>query len=184
MNHDQETVDNLLSSIRRVAAALHRVSSLHSNNGNPPDHQLSTRAQSLLVDLGRRGPMSVPQLARLKGTSRQNIQILVNRLLQEGWLETRPNPAHKSSSLLQVTSKAGSRLGAFEARSDQWRTAISQVASLDELTSVVSVLERVRQRLDQPPTFLAAGTAKELTSKEERTLEVVPAEPELPVNLL
>ena len=54
------------------------------------------------------GPSTVPALARARPVSRQHIQVLVNRLLELGLVETRKNPAHERSSLVALT-RAGAR---------------------------------------------------------------------------
>jgi hypothetical protein len=42
-------------------------------------------------------PMTVPQLARRRGTSRQSMQVLVDRLVRNGWVEFVANPDHQRS---------------------------------------------------------------------------------------
>jgi DNA-binding MarR family transcriptional regulator len=66
----------------------------------------------VLRALREHGDQTVPQIGRLRGTSRQNIQIVVNRLAAEGFVEFVRNPAHKRSELVRLTD-AGQR--AFEA---------------------------------------------------------------------
>src|SRR6184192_2634450 len=58
---------------------------------------------SVLRVLDGHGPQTVPQIARFRETSRQNIQILVNKLEAEGFIELSRNPAHKRSGLVGIT---------------------------------------------------------------------------------
>ena len=53
-----------------------------------------------------RNPDTASGIARQMGLARQSVQRVANRLLQEGLMESRPNPIHKRASLLAPT-KAG-----------------------------------------------------------------------------
>jgi DNA-binding MarR family transcriptional regulator len=56
-----------------------------------------------LILLG--GAATVPDMARVRGVSRQHIQQQVDALLERGLLERQDNPAHKRSSLIALTDK-------------------------------------------------------------------------------
>jgi DNA-binding MarR family transcriptional regulator len=47
--------------------------------------------------------LSVPEIATRYQVSRQHIQVTVNALLEDGFLESRPNPRHKRSPLFALT---------------------------------------------------------------------------------
>jgi DNA-binding MarR family transcriptional regulator len=47
--------------------------------------------------------LSVPEIAARYQVSRQHIQVTVNALLEDGFLESRPNPRHKRSPLFALT---------------------------------------------------------------------------------
>jgi DNA-binding MarR family transcriptional regulator len=49
---------------------------------------------------------TVPQIGRNLGYPRQLIQRVVNELVDDGLIETAPNPHHKRASLLEPTEKA------------------------------------------------------------------------------
>lgn len=51
------------------------------------------------------GPLTVPQIAQMRPTSRQRMQRLANELAEEGLVEFVENPRHRRSSLLQLTRK-------------------------------------------------------------------------------
>jgi DNA-binding MarR family transcriptional regulator len=67
------------------------------------EDNLRVGALSVLQDLESFGPMTVPQLARARATSRQNVQVLVDCLESEGLVEYVANPAHKRSDLVELT---------------------------------------------------------------------------------
>src|SRR5258708_7465901 len=65
----------------------------------------STVEGRILQVIRRHGNQSVPQIANTRSTSRQNIQIIVNRLTRAGCVELRANPSHKRSPLVCLTDR-------------------------------------------------------------------------------
>jgi DNA-binding MarR family transcriptional regulator len=59
----------------------------------------------LLRSLKSRGPLTVPEIARMRPVARQHIQKLANQMAADGLVEFIDNPAHKRSKLLRLTSK-------------------------------------------------------------------------------
>src|SRR5262249_5461215 len=51
------------------------------------------------------GPLTVPQIAQMRPTSRQRMQRLANELWTEGLVEFIDNPKHRRSKLVQLTPK-------------------------------------------------------------------------------
>src|SRR5262249_61477492 len=70
------------------------------------DHsELSRACRGVLQDLYRLGPRTVPQLARGRPVSRQDVLLLVKRLITEGVAESLRNPAHKRTYLVRLTPR-------------------------------------------------------------------------------
>jgi DNA-binding MarR family transcriptional regulator len=59
--------------------------------------------RGVLEILVRDGAQSVPAIARARLVSRQHIQTLVDDLIGKRLVELQPNPAHKTSPLVDVT---------------------------------------------------------------------------------
>jgi DNA-binding MarR family transcriptional regulator len=55
------------------------------------------------------GPLTVPQIAEMRPTSRQRMQRLADELAAEGLVEFIDNPKHRRSKLVQLTPKGLSR---------------------------------------------------------------------------
>jgi DNA-binding MarR family transcriptional regulator len=72
--------------------------------------QMSGGLRGVLRSLHAKGPQTVPQMARSRPTSRQHIQVLVNRLLELGLAELADNPAHKRSPLVRLTPSGKKRI--------------------------------------------------------------------------
>src|SRR5215207_1750147 len=59
------------------------------------------------------GPLTVPQIAQMRPTSRQRMQRLADELAAEGLVEFIDNPKHRRSKLVQLTPKGLSRYRAL-----------------------------------------------------------------------
>src|SRR5919197_428553 len=55
------------------------------------------------------GPLTVPQIAQMRPTSRQRMQRLADELAAEGLVEFVDNPKHRRSQLLRLTAKGSAR---------------------------------------------------------------------------
>jgi DNA-binding MarR family transcriptional regulator len=62
------------------------------------------------------GPLTVPQIARMRPTSRQRMQRLANELAAEGLVEFIDNPKHRRSKLVRLTSMGDARYRELNAR--------------------------------------------------------------------
>src|SRR2546423_8021593 len=92
----QERLEALLVEVNGLANRL---------KATDPSVAIPSASRAALQVLQRCGPQTVPQIARARFSSRQNIQILVNRLQQEGLVELVGNPEHKRSGLVRLTSR-------------------------------------------------------------------------------
>jgi len=82
------------------------------------DANLTAAARGVLRGLDRIGPQTVPQMARERHVSRQYIQAVVNELGKMELVELVPNPAHRRSSLVRLTSK-GKKLAEAVAQKEE-----------------------------------------------------------------
>src|SRR5215472_4639779 len=55
------------------------------------------------------GPLTVPQIAQMRPTSRQRMQRLADELAAEGFVEFIDNPKHRLSKLVQLTPRGDAR---------------------------------------------------------------------------
>jgi DNA-binding MarR family transcriptional regulator len=114
----------------------------------PGGAALSASQRAVLEFLDRGGPQTVPELARRRSVSRQHIQTSVNELIELGWLEARPNPAHRRSPLIALTSAGHSRLGAAQAIESRVVAAIGEHFSPDDLAATATTLAAIEQFFD------------------------------------
>jgi DNA-binding MarR family transcriptional regulator len=62
------------------------------------------------------GPLTVPQIAKMRPTSRQRMQRLADELASDGLIEFIDNPKHRRSKLVRLTRKGEARYGELSAR--------------------------------------------------------------------
>jgi DNA-binding MarR family transcriptional regulator len=83
---------------------------------------------------------------------------LVDRVEKEGWLERRPNPANRRSSLLALTCAGESVVSRAE---PAWQAAIQQIlggaVTPDQLTALSLALGALRSDLEQRRLGLPTG---------------------------
>lgn len=146
--------------------------------------------------LSERGALTVPQIARLNCTSRQNIQILVNRLEKEGCVETVPNPAHKRSELVRLTNRGRASLAAVVQNGESYKEELLPRLSREDLVRASELLRSIREALgavrhcSAQGEITEKGRVQESSSKPSTKPERVQADEsgfeqsELPVSLL
>jgi len=102
-----EEMENLYSELFEAAGAGRRIGENYAARAG----QTQARWQTLwTMDVS---PMTVPQVARRLGVSRQHILRLTNELVDEGLVELRPNPDHKTSPLVHLTPAGEATLHAI-----------------------------------------------------------------------
>ena len=116
----------------------------------PGGDPLSGAQRAVLEFLDRGGDQTVPEIARQRSVSRQHIQVNVNALIELGWVEDRPNPAHRRSPLIAITPAGRERLRAAQAAEAQMAAAIEQHFATDELLTTARVLAELEQFFDSP----------------------------------
>ena len=62
------------------------------------------------------GPLTVPQIAQMRPTSRQRMQRLADELATEGLVKFIDNPKHRRSKLVQLTPRGDARYRELNAR--------------------------------------------------------------------
>ena len=73
-------------------------------------------AFGFMRSLAHLGPLTVPQIAEMRPTSRQRMQRLADELAAAGLVEFIDNPKHRRSKLVRLTPKGDARYRAMDAR--------------------------------------------------------------------
>ncbi|QIG49356.1 winged helix-turn-helix transcriptional regulator [Nordella sp. HKS 07] len=98
-----------------------------------------------LRSLALLGPLTVPQIAQMRPTSRQRMQRLADELVAEGLVKFIDNPKHRRSKLVQLTRKGEARY--LEMNSHLLAIASSMGTTLDE-AEIVRTTGIIRQLID------------------------------------
>jgi DNA-binding MarR family transcriptional regulator len=100
------------------------------------------------------GPLTVPQIAEMRPTSRQRMQRLADELEADGLVEFIDNPKHRRSKLVRLTRKGDARYRELDARflsiASATGVALSE-ADIRKTTEVVRQLSNdVMARSERP----------------------------------
>jgi DNA-binding MarR family transcriptional regulator len=93
--------------------------------------------------------LTVPQIARRMGLTRQSVQASVNRLLRDGLVEAEPNPDHRRSPLIRLTELGSAKYRGLERRQVKWINELADGLKPSELASAARVLEELSGRLEK-----------------------------------
>jgi DNA-binding MarR family transcriptional regulator len=94
-------------------------------------------------------PLTVPQIARRMGLTRQAVQASVNRLLSDGLAEAGENPEHRRSPLIRLTQLGSRKYAAIQGRQTAWINELAAGLKRSELAITARVLQELSNRLDE-----------------------------------
>jgi DNA-binding MarR family transcriptional regulator len=105
-------------------------------------------------------PLTVPQIARRMGLTRQSVHATVKRLVADGLLELAPNADHRRSQLVSLTELGERRYAALDRRQAEWVNRLARGIGRSELEAAARVLDELSARLkadgEPEPTRSAA----------------------------
>lgn len=105
---------------------------------------ISDSHRIVLQMLDRRGPRTVPQLARARPVSRQHVQSIVNSLLEEGAVELIPNPVHQRSHLVSLTPAGKMLVDQLRLKETLLVEGLRIEVADEDLRAAAGVLNRLR----------------------------------------
>ena len=107
--------------------------------------EMSGGLRGILRELKKKGPQSVPQMARNRVVSRQHVQKIINRLVEEGFVELTANPAHKRSLLASLTPRGMKAVEAMDAHESKLMSRAGLGVSDKHLREAAETLRTVRE---------------------------------------
>lgn len=105
---------------------------------------MSGGLRSILRQLNKVGEQTVPQMARERSVSRQNVQMLVNQLADNGYVEFVENPAHKRSPFLRLTASGKKAVEVMNRREDKLFSKTGVGVSDDRMREAAEILHQLR----------------------------------------
>jgi DNA-binding MarR family transcriptional regulator len=179
------SVENLEALFAEVTSVSLRIRQVYGDTQVPGG--VPAGCKTVLAALEHQGPKTVPQLARMRGTSRQNIQVLVNRLHRDGHVQLVPNAAHKRSSFFQVTKAGIASLEKLEQAEVQLTGALAPRLGQEQVVAAIGVLKQLRELLAVTQITTARlpeqGLGQRETSPARKQMPVL-VEEDLPISLL
>ena len=93
-------------------------------------------------------PLTVPQIARRMGLTRQSVQASVDRLRGDGLVEADVNPDHRRSPLIRLTELGRARYAGLQRRQVAWVNELAAGLKVSELATTARVLQELSERLN------------------------------------
>jgi DNA-binding MarR family transcriptional regulator len=93
-------------------------------------------------------PLTVPQIARRMGLTRQSVHATVQRLIADGLVELVPNADHRRSLLVRMTPRGERRYAAIDKRQVSWVNALARGIDRSDLETTARVLEALCAQLE------------------------------------
>ncbi len=113
------------------------------------EHGLTSARWQVLgaIALAQRS-LTVPQIARRMGLTRQAVHTTVSRLVADGLVELAPNVDHRRSQLVSVTEVGRAKYQAVDETQAAWVNQLAAGLSRSELEATARVLGELCKRLD------------------------------------
>lgn len=108
----------------------------------------SARWQVLGAVALAQAPLTVPQIARRMGLTRQSVHATVNRLHADGLVQFVPNVDHRRSRLVRLTERGAARYAALAARQVSWSNRLGDGMELSALQTTAQTLIQLCTRLE------------------------------------
>lgn len=93
-------------------------------------------------------PLTVPQIARRMGLTRQSVHATVKRLVDDGMLELAPNADHRRSQLVRLTAPGRGKYSTIEGRQTRWVNRLARGINRTDLRTTARVLDELCRRLE------------------------------------
>jgi DNA-binding MarR family transcriptional regulator len=93
-------------------------------------------------------PLTVPQIARRMGLSRQSVHATVKRLVDDGLVELAPNADHRRSQLVRLTERGTAAYAAIDERQVAWVNVLAAGIDRVDLETTARVLDELSRRLE------------------------------------
>lgn len=140
--HSKSTLYQLIWQTRRLFQKLRSTS-----DGLLEGTGINASQRAVLEFLLQQHPQTVPEIARDKSVSRQHIQTVVNDLLDLGLIKVVENPAHKRSSLIEISSKGKALFESVKKKEATFIKKLEKQFSQKDLTTALRTLKSLDEHL-------------------------------------
>ena len=144
MNTDQAVTDLVLETFRLNGRLLASGDELVADLG-----LTSARWQVLGAMALSPVPLSVAQIARNMGLTRQAVQRLVNEMQDDELVQLAPNPHHQRAKLVVLSLCGKTAFAGAMKRQTAWANKLANGVTALEIATAAAMLRRLRQRLER-----------------------------------
>ena len=116
-----------------------------------------TQARWQVMSAASADPLSVPQIARVLGVTRQNVQRIADLLVDEGAAQFQDNPDHRASPHLVLTKRGRATLDQLTKAASGYHARLARKLSASETISIQRGLRRLLEALDGVDPINASG---------------------------
>jgi DNA-binding MarR family transcriptional regulator len=96
-------------------------------------------------------PLTVPQIARRMGLTRQAVQATVNQLHRDALVETSDNLDHRRSRLINLTELGRQKYAALDGQQITWINELSAGLKISDLAATARLLHDLSDKLEKAP---------------------------------
>ena len=107
-----------------------------------------TQARWQVMSAASDGPHTVPQIARVLGVTRQNVQRIADLLVTEGSAEYQNNPDHRASPHLILTKRGRAALDQLTKAASGYHARLARKLSPSDVASIHRGLLRLLEALN------------------------------------
>jgi DNA-binding MarR family transcriptional regulator len=104
-------------------------------------------------------PLTVPQIARRMGLTRQSVHATVKRLVADGLVELAPNADHRRSQLIRLTELGERSYAAMHMRQVAWVNRLADGIDHSDLQITARLLAELCARLEAEGETVPARSA-------------------------
>jgi DNA-binding MarR family transcriptional regulator len=108
-----------------------------------------TQARWQVMSAASDRPYTVPQIARVLGVTRQNVQRIADLLVAEGSAEYRDNPDHRASPHLILTKRGRAALDQLTKAAGGYHARMARKLSPSDVASIHRGLRRLLEALHE-----------------------------------
>lgn len=92
---------------------------------------------------------TVPQMARVMGTTRQSVQRIADLLAEAGLIRFDPNPDHGRSPMVRVSEEGARIRERLERMFRGWEETVEELIDPEDLETALAVLRAIRSGLER-----------------------------------
>lgn len=127
----------------------------------------STARRGILRGLARYGAQTVPQLARARSVTRQDVQPVVDALAREGLVALVANPAHARSRLVRVTPEGARLVQEMDTVDARVLDAVGADLTAKDLATTARTLSELRRRFETGTRWRFAASNVTATARRQ-----------------